>query len=121
LLRDSEDKSSIILSLVDQNILQRILEKVFDPNEFLSDYGIRSLSKYYESHPYYYGSKELRYEPGETSDRSLYGGNSNWRGPIWFPVNFLLIEGLTLLGRFYGKDSIVINVPCKSKNNEIQK
>jgi glycogen debranching enzyme len=73
------------------------LQRMLDPEEFLSDYGIRAISKYHAEHPYDYRAHGMdyivTYEPGESST-GLFGGNSNWRGPIWFPINFLLIETL---------------------------
>jgi hypothetical protein len=80
---------------------KHILERLIDPDEFLSDYGIRSLSKYHEQNPYVFGHSEVRYEPAE-SDNKIKGGNSNWRGPIWFPTSFLMIESLRKLGKAYG-------------------
>jgi hypothetical protein len=90
-----------VLAIVDKDQTEQIFECVLDPDEFLSDYGIRSLSKFHEQHPYVFGSSEVRYEPAE-SDNKLKGGNSNWRGPIWFPTSFLLIESLRKLGTAYG-------------------
>ena len=82
----------------------------FDPEEFLSDHGIRAISKYHAEHPYVYhlnGTEyTVRYEPGESSS-GLFGGNSNWRGPIWFPLNFLLIETLQKFHHYYGDDFLV--------------
>ena len=75
----------------------KVLERVLDKNEFLSDYGVRSLSRYHLDHPYVFeaGSfrSEVKYVPAE-SDSDLFGGNSNWRGPIWMPINYLFIESL---------------------------
>ncbi|HJZ69877.1 MAG TPA: glucosidase [Blastocatellia bacterium] len=90
-----------VLTIVDEQQTKQILERLIDPNEFLSDYGIRSLSKYHEQHPYVFGDSEVRYEPAET-DSKLKGGNSNWRGPVWFPTSFLMIESLRKLGKAYG-------------------
>jgi hypothetical protein len=90
-----------VLAIVDQEQMASILWRVFNADEFLSDYGIRSLSKYHEQHPYVFGSSEVRYEPAE-SDNKIKGGNSNWRGPLWFPTTFLLIESLRKLGKAYG-------------------
>ena len=90
-----------VLAVVDEDQLKCILRRVADPNEFLSDYGLRSLSKYHEEHPFIFGHREVRYEPAE-SDTKLKGGNSNWRGPVWFPTTFLLIESLRKLGKAYG-------------------
>jgi hypothetical protein len=90
-----------VLAIVDEDQLKGILEKLIDPTEFLSDYGIRSLSKYHEEHPFVFGSREVRYEPAESNNK-IKGGNSNWRGPVWFPTTFLLIESLRKLGKAYG-------------------
>jgi len=90
-----------VLAIVDEEQMASILRRVFDADEFLSDYGIRSLSKYHEQHPYVFGNSEVRYEPAE-SDNKIKGGNSNWRGPLWFPTSFLLIESIRKLGKAYG-------------------
>ena len=96
-----------LLSLLRGHRMKRLLERMLDETEFLSTYGIRALSKEYETHPYkfYAGGSEftVNYTPGE-GDTSLFGGNSNWRGPIWFPVNFLLIESLQKFHHYYGDD-----------------
>ena len=78
-----------VLTIVNDEQLGRILERVMDPNEFLSDYGIRSLSKAHEAHPFVFEGQAVGYEPAEAITR-FKGGNSNWRGPIWFPTCFLL-------------------------------
>jgi hypothetical protein len=84
-----------------------LLKRMLDENEFLSDYGIRALSKVYDKHPYQFqldnASFFVKYTPGE-SDTSMFGGNSNWRGPIWFPVNYLIIESLQRFHHYYGED-----------------
>jgi len=90
-----------VLAIVDRDQTEQLLATVLDPNEFLSDYGIRSLSKFHEQHPYVFGSSEVRYEPAESNNK-IKGGNSNWRGPIWFPTSFLFIEALRKLGKAYG-------------------
>lgn len=95
-----EDESSYFLSLVSQKQLTRILGFLSDPAEFLSPYGIRSLSKIHEAHPFQFKESQIRYEPG-VSEHKIKGGNSNWRGPIWFPTNYLLIESLKRFGAFY--------------------
>jgi hypothetical protein len=82
-----------VLSIVDRQQLARLLQRLWDPAEFLSPAGIRSLSKYHEDHPFSYAGKTVRYEPAEAIEK-IKGGNSNWRGPIWFPTTFLLIESL---------------------------
>jgi hypothetical protein len=90
-----------VLAIVSEDQLRGLLERILDPNEFLSEWGIRSLSKVHEHHPFVFGRSEVRYEPGE-ADCKIKGGNSNWRGPIWFPTSFLLIESLRKLGKAYG-------------------
>jgi hypothetical protein len=82
-----------ILSIVDKEQFARILDRLKSPDEFLSDYGIRSLSKYHKDHPFSFGNSRVRYEPAE-EEVKLKGGNSNWRGPIWFPTSYLLVESL---------------------------
>lgn len=102
----------LLLALVDKDRLIAILEKMLDEDEFLSTYGIRSLSKYHKDHPFemdVHGEKYVvEYLPGE-SDSGMFGGNSNWRGPIWFPVNFLLVEALQRFYLYYGPD---LKVEC---------
>jgi len=94
-----------LLSLVNGVRLASVLKYMVDENEFLSDYGIRAISRFHKQHPYvmYVDGHEHRvdYEPGESST-GLFGGNSNWRGPIWMPTNFLLIESLQKFDHFYG-------------------
>ncbi len=92
-----------VLSIPNQNQIKRILARVFDQNEFLSQFGIRSLSKCHAQHPFQYGTGEVRYEPAEAESK-LKGGNSNWRGPIWFPTGFLMIEALRKLDKALGSD-----------------
>jgi hypothetical protein len=96
-----------LLSLLRGHRVKKILQRMLDENEFLSDYGVRSLSKYHEANPYvfYAGDKTFRvaYTPAE-SDSGMFGGNSNWRGPIWMPVNFLMIESLQRFHHYYGDD-----------------
>ena len=86
-----------IAALVDPERLRRILSRMLDEQEFLSPYGIRSVSRCHEQHPYVVqvGGKEysVSYQPAE-SDSGMFGGNSNWRGPVWFPMNILLIRAL---------------------------
>ena len=102
-----------MLSIVDQEQLPRVLKYMLDEEEFLSTYGIRALSKYHQAHPYvlHVNGHEHRvdYEPAE-SRSGLFGGNSNWRGPIWFPVNFLLIESLQKFHHFMG-DHFTVECP----------
>ena len=87
--------------------MKQILKRMLDPNEFLSEYGVRSLSRYHLDHPYVFrrdgAAETVRYLPAE-SESGLFGGNSNWRGPIWFPANFLIIESLQKFHHYYGDD-----------------
>jgi hypothetical protein len=90
-------EDAMVMSIVDQHQLGRILERLCDPNEFLSDYGVRSLSKYHRDHPFAFGNSTVRYEPAE-EDIKLKGGNSNWRGPIWMPTSYLIVRSLRKFG-----------------------
>jgi hypothetical protein len=78
-------KKRYVLSIADLNQFKRLLERFWDPTGFLSPYGIRSLSKYHERHAFQFEGHSLGYEPGEAAVQ-LKGGNSNWRGPVWFPT-----------------------------------
>jgi glycogen debranching enzyme len=93
-----------LLAIPSRERLVRVLACVLDEREFLSPFGVRSLSKLHEQHPYVLDRagerSEVRYEPGE-SETGLFGGNSNWRGPVWLPVNYLLIEALKRYHHFY--------------------
>ena len=110
-----ERKNQYELTIVDEGQLRRLLAKVLDPEEFLSPYGIRSLSKYHEEHPFVFGANEVRYEPAE-SENKIKGGNSNWRGPIWFPTTFLIIDALRTLGTGYGSD-LKLSLPDDSRGS----
>ena len=107
-----------LLAIPSEQRLRQLLHYMLDEDEFLSPYGIRSLSKYHEEHPFVFnmGNEEnsIRYNPGE-SDNGLFGGNSNWRGPIWFPLNFLLIESLEKYHYFFG-DEFQVECPTGSGN-----
>jgi len=96
-----------LLSLLRGSRMKKLLRRMLDETEFLSDYGIRALSKYHEKNPYTFlangGPLTVKYKPGESETRA-FGGNSNWRGPIWFPVNYLLIESLQKFHHYYGDD-----------------
>jgi hypothetical protein len=108
--------SGHLLAIPSQQRLVRMLRYLLDEEEFLSPFGIRSLSKHYGANPYVLqcGGQEFRvqYLPGE-SDSGLFGGNSNWRGPIWFPLNYLLIEALGRYHRFFG-DTLKVECPTGS-------
>lgn len=105
-----------LLSIVNPERLQRVLGVMLDENEFLSPFGIRSLSRYHQDHPYALVidgvDHRVEYEPAE-SKSGLFGGNSNWRGPVWFPVNFLLIESLQKFHHFLG-DGFQVEFPTGS-------
>ena len=96
-----------LLSLLRGHRMKMLLKRMLDETEFLSDYGVRALSRYHDEHPYVFhvdGSDfSVKYQPAE-SDSSLFGGNSNWRGPIWMPVNYLIIEALQKFHHYYGDD-----------------
>ncbi len=108
--QENDGQKKRILSLVSQERLERILSRLFDNKAFFSDYGIRSLSKEHLDHPYTWNSGkfkgEVKYIPGE-SDSSMFGGNSNWRGPVWFPLNYLLYESLQK-NQYYYKDELAL-------------
>jgi hypothetical protein len=105
-----------LLAIPSRARLERVLAYMLDEREFLSPYGIRSLSQFHRDHPYTLQldghSYEVHYAPGE-SDSNLFGGNSNWRGPVWFPMNYLLIEALKRYHHFYG-DSLRVECPSGS-------
>jgi hypothetical protein len=95
------DHKAHVLTIVNDDQLQRMMQRLFDESEFLSPYGVRSLSKAHEQNPFWYCNKAVGYEPAEATSK-IKGGNSNWRGPLWFPTSFLLIESLRKLGKAYG-------------------
>jgi hypothetical protein len=107
-----------LLAIPSRERLQRVLAYMLDEREFLSPYGIRSLSRAYADAPYVINlagrDYQVSYEPGE-SQTGLFGGNSNWRGPVWFPVNFVLIEALERYHHFYG-DNFRVECPTGSGN-----
>jgi hypothetical protein len=108
-----------MLALVNEERLRRILPRMLDENEFLSPYGIRALSRYHADHPYVFSvhgqEHRVHYLPAE-SDTAMFGGNSNWRGPIWMPVNILLIRALLQYYLYYG-ESFKIECPTGSGNS----
>jgi hypothetical protein len=107
-----------LLAIANRDQLRRILQYMLDENEFLSPYGIRALSRFHKDHPYVLrvnGSEHrVDYEPAE-SGTGLFGGNSNWRGPIWFPTNYLLIESLQKFHYYFGND-LTVEFPTGSGN-----
>jgi glycogen debranching enzyme len=107
-----------LLAIPSKEKLIRVLRFMLDESEFLSPYGIRSLSRYHADPPYIFKAdgQEMRvdYTPGESST-GLFGGNSNWRGPIWFPVNYLIVEALERYHHHYG-DDLKVELPTNSGN-----
>ena len=105
-----------LLSIVDEARLRRILSVMLDEKEFLSPYGLRSMSAYHRENPFVFEAKGSKYvvdyEPAE-STTGLFGGNSNWRGPIWFPLNYLIIESLQKYHHFFG-ESFKVECPTGS-------
>jgi hypothetical protein len=108
-----------LLSLVSRDRLRQVLHRLLDEEEFLSPYGVRSLSRFHRAHPYEMTidgvAYSVGYEPGE-SQTNLFGGNSNWRGPVWFPVNFLIIEALQKFHYYLGDG---FRVPCPSGSERL--
>ncbi len=118
-IEDTGKGARHLLSILDKERLTQTLSYLLDENEFLSEYGIRSLSKYHKDHPYtlaIWGEQHcIGYHPGDAEYRLIAGGNSNWRGPIWFPLNFLIIESLQKFYHYYG-DSVKVEFPTRSGN-----
>ena len=106
---DGPEGTSFALTVFDQGQLRRLFSRLFDEKEFLSPCGIRSMSRAHLDEPFHHDGTTVIYEPAE-SDSKLKGGNSNWRGPIWFPISFLLIESLKKLEKAF-HDSILVEVP----------
>jgi hypothetical protein len=106
----SADGRHVLLALASKKRLERILPRLFDETEFLSRHGVRSLSRYHAEHPFEMdlgGERHsLGYEPGEGTS-GLFGGNSNWRGPVWFPITHLIVEALERYHHFYGPEFTV--------------
>jgi hypothetical protein len=107
-----------LLALVRGHRMKRLLARMLNPDEFLSDHGVRSLSRYHRDHPYMIEAGgttyRVRYDPGDSTS-GLFGGNSNWRGPIWFPINYLLIESLQKFHHYYGDD---FRVECPTGSSQ---
>jgi hypothetical protein len=114
--KSTNDDEKHLLTLLRGHRMKLLLRKMLDETEFLSEYGVRSLSKYHEHTPYvvHVGSTEfsIEYEPGE-SYSNVYGGNSNWRGPVWLPMNYLIIESLRKF-HFYYSDDFLVEYPTGS-------
>ena len=105
--QESGMKERRLVALTRGHRMKCLLRRMLDPDEFLSDYGVRSLSKYHQEHPFVLTvrgeTKVISYEPAE-SQTGMFGGNSNWRGPVWLPINYLLIESLQQFHHYYGDD-----------------
>ena len=103
-------RDGLLLALPSRERLERVLRYLLDEAEFLSPHGIRSVSKYHDQHPYTFeldgNPLTVKYTPGE-STTEMFGGNSNWRGPVWFPINYLLVEALQRYHLYYGDDFTV--------------
>jgi hypothetical protein len=112
-----------LLSLVNQDQLERVMVHMLDEEKFLSDYGLRALSKEHEAAPFTFvvegQTHSVSYQPGESTS-GMFGGNSNWRGPIWFPVNYLMIESLQKYYHYYG-DTLQVEFPSGSGQKSILK
>jgi hypothetical protein len=111
-MEDGGHGGHYLMAIPSRERLTRVLRYLLDEKEFLSPYGLRSLSRIHRDAPYVYraGGEEFRvdYSPGE-STTGLFGGNSNWRGPVWFPVNYLIVEALERYSHFYGNE---LKVEC---------
>src|SRR5262249_11900315 len=116
LLRGEPGSQRLLLTLASPDRVRRLLARLFDEAEFLSPHGLRALSAYHREHPYRIDvegfSASIDYEPAE-STTPMFGGNSNWRGPIWFPLNHLVVSMLQRYHRFYG-DETTIEYPARS-------
>lgn len=115
--KKNKDGNYLFAIMIDDRF-ESLLKRLLDEAEFLSDYGIRSLSKIHQEKPYEFGYQgnhyDIQYEPGESSS-AMFGGNSNWRGPIWFPLNYLIIHSLRKYYKYYG-DSYKVEFPAGSGN-----
>lgn len=96
-------KKGFVLTLMDESHLKSVLRYIWDPNEFRAPFGLRSLSKFHLESPFVFENRKITYEPAESVER-IKGGNSNWRGPVWLPVNYLLIESLRKIAGGIGKE-----------------
>jgi hypothetical protein len=115
---ERSDDGETLLSLVPRERLIDLLQRLLDENEFLSEGGIRALSKYHDENPYSVvvegNTYTIRYDPGDSTS-NMFGGNSNWRGPVWMPINYLIIQSIRKYGDFYG-DTLLVEYPVGSGN-----
>jgi hypothetical protein len=103
-IEEANKDGNYLFSIMRAYRLEKLLKRLLDEDEFLSDYGVRSLSKYHKDHPFVFahnGHYTIHYEPGESTS-NMFGGNSNWRGPIWMPLNYMIIQSLRKYHTFYG-------------------
>jgi Glycosyl hydrolase family 63 C-terminal domain len=118
LVVDETIRNDLLLSVVRLDHVLRILETLFDEDAFLSPYGLRALSRFHAAHPFTLGIEgtdaSVDYEPAE-STTGMFGGNSNWRGPIWMPVNYLVVSALRRYGSYF-RDAITVEYPTGSGN-----
>jgi hypothetical protein len=116
--RQAQETGPVLFALFDDDRLRRMLARMLDENEFLGPHGIRSVSRWHAEHPYVITvdgqEHQVRYLPAE-SDTGMFGGNSNWRGPVWFPINLMLIRALLNLYVYYG-DDFTVECPTGSGN-----
>jgi hypothetical protein len=103
---ERDGKTTYLLTIVNQAQIGKLVDRLHDGTEFLSRYGVRSMSKYHEANPFTLDGRSVNYEPAESASK-LKGGNSNWRGPLWFPTSFLIIESLRKLGTAFGPDYVL--------------
>jgi hypothetical protein len=106
-MRDGQDVH--VCAIVNEAQIKGLLRRILDPEEFLSPWGLRSLSRHHARSPFVFGDKTVAYEPAE-SEAKIKGGNSNWRGPVWLPTSFLMIESLRKLGTAFGP---TLTVPAR--------
>jgi hypothetical protein len=115
---EKAETNQILLSLLPKDRLVALLQRLMNEAEFLSDGGIRALSKFHEANPYTVTIEgqeyTIQYDPGDSTS-NMFGGNSNWRGPVWMPINYLIIKSLQKFGEFYG-DSLMVEYPMGSGN-----
>lgn len=116
-IEEANEEGNYLFSIMRGFRLEHLLKRLLDENEFLSDYGIRSLSKYHKENPYvfeHHGHHRIQYEPGESTS-NMFGGNSNWRGPIWMPLNYMIVQSLRKYYQYYGPN-YVYEFPTGSGN-----
>jgi hypothetical protein len=118
---EKAESQELLLSLLPKERLEALLQRLLNEAEFLSEGGIRALSKYHEANPYTVtiegNDYTIQYDPGDSTS-SMFGGNSNWRGPVWMPINYLIIKSLQKFSDFYG-DKLMVEYPIGSGNKMV--